>query len=282
MITFKRIGRHGRLGNQLFQYALLLGVSAKTGFKLGIPRAGHWLCEFNLPLDSFVDTFPPTSLFRETQFHFDHRVFDVKDGTDFLGYFQTEKYFLHVADEVRTHLDLSDAYREKAAEDMAEYRNIWDGALPDGYETVMVHVRRGDNVHGGGMNPEIHAQHIPLQPLAYYQNAIRAVTARSKRALAFLVFSDTQEDADWCRENFRIDHAIYRGGPEEFPLWDFAAMLLCDHKIISNSTMSWWAAWLSETPSTIVVRPALWFGPAHAAWNLDDVTPQRWIIQDAS
>ena len=36
MITYSQLGRNGRLGNQMFQYALLLGIQAKLGYNIVI------------------------------------------------------------------------------------------------------------------------------------------------------------------------------------------------------------------------------------------------------
>jgi hypothetical protein len=283
MISFSRLGSHGRLGNQLFQYALLLGVAAKTGFKIGIPRMRHLLGEFHLPEEVFNASIHPsrriTPSHRERQYGFDESVFSVEDGTDFFGYYQTEKYFEHVGETVRSHLVPASKYVERATADMDGYRSEWDRTLPPGYSTVMLHMRRGDNVHGGGIDPKLHASFIPLQPLAYYRNAIDLLSQCTKQALAYVVFSNDSADAAWCSENFPLPNAVYRGGPEDDPVWDFACMLLCDHKIISNSTMSWWAAWLSEKPSAIIVRPTLWFGPAYPPprWDIKDLFPERWL-----
>ena len=38
MITFNNIGYFGRLGNQMFQYASLVGIATKKGFEYGIPH----------------------------------------------------------------------------------------------------------------------------------------------------------------------------------------------------------------------------------------------------
>ena len=38
MITFSRLGTYGAMGNQLFQYAALFGLSRKTGFEMRIPE----------------------------------------------------------------------------------------------------------------------------------------------------------------------------------------------------------------------------------------------------
>jgi len=35
MLTFKNLGKWGRLGNQMFQYSLLYNAGKKTGFEIG-------------------------------------------------------------------------------------------------------------------------------------------------------------------------------------------------------------------------------------------------------
>ena len=37
MITMSTLGKNGAMGNQLFQYAVLYGISKKTGFEMRIP-----------------------------------------------------------------------------------------------------------------------------------------------------------------------------------------------------------------------------------------------------
>ena len=37
MLTFEKIGYYGRLGNQMFQYAALVGFAEKSGLDYGIP-----------------------------------------------------------------------------------------------------------------------------------------------------------------------------------------------------------------------------------------------------
>ena len=40
MLTFNKLGKSGRLGNQMFQYAALRGIAANRGFDWAVPPPG--------------------------------------------------------------------------------------------------------------------------------------------------------------------------------------------------------------------------------------------------
>ena len=63
-------------------------------------------------------------------------------------------------------------------------------------------------------------------------------------------------------------------------LWPLAAMAACDHHIISNSTFSWWGAWLNPSPAKQVVRPSVWWGARTAHLEDADICPESWQIAD--
>jgi hypothetical protein len=58
---------------------------------------------------------------------------------------------------------------------------------------------------------------------------------------------------------------------------------LCDDFIISNSTFSWWSAWLGEKESSKIIRPHQNFdGNKRLESDDKDYFPERWIAYDAS
>ena len=78
-------------------------------------------------------------------------------------------------------------------------------------------------------------------------------------ATAFMVGSD---DLPWCRTFFTPERfpGMTFAFVEEDPATQLYAQALCRHNVISNSTFSWWGAWMNRSPDKIVVAPRFWSG----------------------
>lgn len=254
MITFTRLGRFGRLGNQLFQYALLKGVQAATGWTAKVPAdgaPGFRLPEvFQIECPRLDERDVVQAEFQEPSFRFHPEVFEVGDGVDFVGYFQSQRYFAAVADELRRELRFLPVIAARADDALADLRRR-HACL------VSLHVRRGDYVGNDAHQ---------VCGLDYYA---RARAALPEDAL-FVICSD---DPAWCRQAF--------GG---WPAWQcelddattLAVMSRCDHHVVAASTFSWWGAWLNPSPRKIVLAPRTWFGPAFAHLETCDLLPSAW------
>jgi hypothetical protein len=113
--------------------------------------------------------------------------------------------------------------------------------------SVAVHVRRGDYV----------GSRYEMATPGYFKEAIRIVAKNESSAEpVFFIFSDGM---DWCREALAgIDAKIVfvecndnDNGPADMYL-----MSRCSHFILSNSTFSYWSAFLSDrTPDKLVISP---------------------------
>ena len=91
MLSFNKLGKSGRLGNQMFQYAALRGIAANRGFDWVIPPPGtsgidEYGCENNYCM---FETFKMTGATEEhhgipgnrqwaiwKEFHFNQELFD--------------------------------------------------------------------------------------------------------------------------------------------------------------------------------------------------------------
>jgi len=253
VITFSAIGRLGALGNQMFQYAALLGASAKTGLPYAFdPEAGDLSRGFLLtPAPRPSDE--PRAIYREPGFPFHPGIFEIEDGTDLHGFFQSERYFEQIASRVRCEFSFRPEWRRMAEELVGPYR----GAGP----LVAVGVRRGDYLR----LPDLH----PALPPDY---TLRAMARFARNGASnFLVFSD---DVRWCREHVEGESVAVM--EEADPFVHMAAASLCDHFIIPNSTFAWWGAWLGANPAKAVLAPRCWFGPGYAHLDTRDLLPDGW------
>ena len=283
MIGFDHIGTMGRLGNQMFQYAALKGIAAHRGYEYTIPPENpkiqidnYGLIEaFELSdnkkigwLNTQYDIIP------EKHFHFDEDLFNTfPDGSGLYGFFQSEKYFKHIEDEIREDF----TFKKEWLEPCEEFRKDL------GDEVIFLHVRRGDPnlADKRGFKwayTQCSSQHPP-QPLEYYEKALKEFDDD----MPVVVFSDS---IDWVKEQdlFKPDRFMISEQTDKFsdgalvPYIDLCLMTLCDHAIIANSSMSWWGAWLIQNEYKKVVAPKMWFGPAYADKDTKDLYPKGCIV----
>jgi len=271
MVTFTELGRLGRLGNQLFQYAALKSISLEKGCKIKIPNPQKmewqnqkcYLGKFNLECE-YLDPQDYSHIqyrFQEadhTQFY--SEVFGAPDNTDFVGYFQNYRYFSKYEDIIRKEFTLNDSIKKKASDYLDNIRKLGESDC----DIVSVHMRRGDNVDG--TNPEYSNFYgkgdVLSKDSAFGKYFYSALDQFKDKNVKFLVFSGgsrkggvhNQSDIEWCKANFYGDNIYYCEGNED--IVDFEIMRQCDHNITCHMTsFGWWAAFLNENPDKIVVAP---------------------------
>lgn len=91
----------------------------------------------------------------------------------------------------------------------------------------------------------------------YYHTAWNELRARTGVRKA-IVFSDDPPEALRMLD-LEGDVSIVHGDSHAEAWIDMARMSRCDHFIISNSSFSWWAAYLATSPRKVVVAPRFWF-----------------------
>ncbi|GJQ57564.1 MAG: hypothetical protein D8M57_19995 [Candidatus Scalindua sp. AMX11] len=142
-ITFSRLGKHGRLGNQLFQIAVVIAHSKKFGISAKFPK---WHCKYdNIYYSDFfknkideslqLDLIPHVKVYREPFFHYTEIPKQI--NTDFYGYFQSDKYFNHCLEEIKKLFEPKEAMIEQISE---KYKNLTFSQI------CSIHIRRGDYI----------------------------------------------------------------------------------------------------------------------------------------
>ncbi len=198
------------------------------------------------------------TMYNEPTFNFTE-IPQIEGNVYLRGYFQSELYFkeyeneikqlffqpTHVIDKVINNIAL-DSYNVKINED----------------NTCSIHVRRGDYLNS--------PNHHPTQNMNYYMKAIKQMPKDS----VFLIFSD---DMAWCKENFPDIPEKFKFIEGTTDYEDILLMSLCKNNIITNSTFSWWGAWLNQNKEKIVIAPKTWFGSAYSNYSTKDLYCENWI-----
>jgi hypothetical protein len=277
---------NGNFGNNLFQYALgkQLAIKNKTTLRLityrylnkhnilgrkGITALKVFTMEpvlytamiheaiirrLGIPWSFFMD-----KVYYEKDWGFNPEVLTVKDGVYLDGYFQSEKYFKSIEHIIRNSLRFKkDTFGEQGAIYKEQILNL---------NSVGLHVRRRDYLTSPLHN---------VCNMRYYSKSI-AYIQDQLASPHFFIFSD---DLEWCRENFHIPNCSFVNiqAAKNNPIIDFQLMSLCKHNIISNSTFSWWAAWLNDNHEKLVVAPNRWFNDERMNDQaLQDTIPADWV-----
>ena len=278
-ITFSELGNRGRLGNQSFQYAAAKSYALKNNMSLFIPTdKEHKLGNFNISgiriKKQYLKLLNKEN-FEQIGFHFDTAFYKYSKRIDINGSFQSEKYFIEHRDIFLREFILKDILKNDYCLQYIEKIRLEN----PGKSIVALHNRRGDNIPSknkysdkelGVFRPDKEAFH-PLLSMDYIDKARSYFSGA-----VFLIFSDNTEDIQWFKDHIHGENHYYSEGHDD--LTDLTLMKYCDHNIISNSTFSWWAAWLNENPDKKVIAPKKWFGDHYKSWSLKDLYPSNWIL----
>ncbi len=259
----------GGLGNQLFGFAIGIAASERVQTNLvlntsQLSHRGYQLPELGVSIATNSSSPIPHSnlieritrnlrlgnlsgsikrineqyLFTEIERIVDKRFFSIQDNTYIRGYFQSAQYFENYRDKITQHLNLEIQSGTHPAMIISD-----NGEKP----WTAVHVRRGDYLN--------HLEVFQLTSEKYYRKACEMVNSQNKN-MRYVVFSD---DVDLARDVFPNGNRYI--GPEELsnPKQILSLMSNANNLIGSNSSLSWWSAYLSKAGSGLRIFPRPWF-----------------------
>lgn len=151
------------------------------------------------------------------------------------GNWGTRFYFRDYENEIRRMFTFQNPLSKEAQKVADEIRNTQN--------SVTLHWRRSDYVRlGSCLSKE------------YFEMAMEHINLHLNKPV-FFVFS---EDKEWVRQQFcgLPYHILYPEYKSEKPgIEDFRLLMTGENQIISNSSYSWWAAYLNPNPKKIVIAP---------------------------
>jgi hypothetical protein len=234
MISFSTLGIRSGLGNHLFQYVFLRTTAQRLGVQFYCPE---WIGDFVFELnDTLERAKSPSSIFSEyvepRQYTgINKSAFCIQDGTNIQGYFQTEQYFNK--DHVR------EWYRFKE-DSLLNVRQKFESI--DFTKSCGLSIRLGDFVTTYG-----DLFYVPR--LEYYMRALKQVKNQDN----IIVFSDDISGAKVLLNKMGERFTFIDGYK---PYEGIYLQSLCHDFICSNSTYSWWGAWLNNRQDKVIVAPA--------------------------
>jgi hypothetical protein len=259
------VGAHlmGGIGNQLFQVSAGIALARDNNDVFCIDRNIPFNAMTGKPPNHYSDTlyrkiskiqyWPKTVGYHEKQeAHFDPIPYNGA-GTPWgwqiiSGYFQSPKYFNHHKGFLQQTFQFPKAIINKVRPKMEGL--YWNKLIRSGI--CGIHIRRGDYL----TIPKT----LPICPSEYYRECInRLEDGGIHTRWTYIVCTDSPEyvTKEFAKE-FDSDQFILSNSTDE--LEDLYILTQSDAVIMSNSSFSWWGAYLGKQKWN-VFAPQKWFGP---------------------
>lgn len=242
----------GGLGNQMFMIAHAYAKSLEYNKRFVIPEksnAGYCGLEHRLQniyrkFDA-IECLPKNGIYNPPELNL------VNLPVIYSGYFQGEKYFKKYSNIIKSAFSCTEEYADKI---FKNYPQLSSSSV------TSIHIRRGDYLYYKKIHPTLSKEYI--------SEVIKLVPETE-----YLFVSS--DDIGWCKQNIDGKNLIFLEelNPHE-QVW---TMQMCHNFIISNSTFSWWGAYLSNNPNKRVLAPSIWFGP-DGPKNWEDMYCTNWEI----
>jgi hypothetical protein len=175
-----------------------------------------------------------------------------KNNVTVEGYWQSEKYFLDIADKIRQELTIKEYI-------FSNNFYKWKNKIQEG-KFIAVHFRFYEDSKGN------------LEK-GYY---VRACEYLKKNSLEFkfLIFTDNLGEYKSKFSNI-YENALVISDEMLSELEEFELMRICKAHIIANSTFSWWAAWLSN--SELIIAPNFKKLEGEGTWGFRGLIPDYFV-----
>jgi hypothetical protein len=256
MISFSKLGNYGRLGNQLFQYAFLRATAERLNTRYYCPKWDgdniFYLNDDDMRVQQLIET--QHFFDANPEAGFTEKAMQIQDFTEIQGFFQSEKYYPNkqqVRDWYTFKSDLVEAVQ-------AKYQDI----LAKDYISISL---RLDSDYGSTR------EYFPLYPVSYYKKGLAIVKPKDH----VLVFADKPNLAKQflksLEKEYQFVYVEQLSGPQQLYL-----MTQCRANVITNSTFSWWGAWLNRHPQKKVVCASDWVR-AGVRNPIRDILCEDWI-----
>tara|TARA_B100000963_G_scaffold241913_1_gene211668 strand:+ start:582 stop:1343 length:762 start_codon:yes stop_codon:yes gene_type:complete len=248
----------GGIGNQLFQisagfaHAKKIQTDYAINYKIGLGNGqGYHHRRYR---DTLYKNIPETNhnVFIPYQDpKFSYTPISKLNNLCLIGYFQSKKYFLGYEEEVKSLFEFPNFLSNKVLNKLNKIKK----------KKVGIHLRLGD-YRAKSIEGVFHKIDYSL----YLNDAIKHFGDDYE----FLIFSD---DLSLLKQEVNLKNFVNLKNDNEIE--DLYSLSQCDSVIMSNSSFSWWGAFLGKTKEKVIC-PDKWFGP-RGPKNSQDLYEDSWI-----
>jgi hypothetical protein len=277
-VTNLNLGKKGRFGNALFQYALLKSISIKTGKKIYLHNIDKNISDDQLCLLTQLKLYTNKNLEKNklnvtfntynedcmSCFKYLENVFNLLSNINYNGYFQSYKYFDNIKHILEDDFTLMNTSVTEISNKILSIIKTKFGNK----ELIALHIRGGDKLKNNHFWWNITEEYL-IESLKYF----------NINNVVFLIFNTNVSDD--------INNIIYKHIPYDkriiitnSTLVDFNILKSCDHYILTNSSFGWWGAYLSNiNDNKKVIHPnSIFINKKDIRNNIKDYIPKNWII----
>ncbi|WP_417550088.1 alpha-1,2-fucosyltransferase [Methylophaga sp.] len=255
----------GRLGNQLFQY-VFLNTIAKENEKIIAINMWKFYDDFDINNPNFIPVIfgkyglylvrkvlKPFFLYVLVPLKLIVYVRQNRSETSALPTFNKTKGFLPITLVESNFFQSEDFFNSEKVDFTIKNKYIQQAEgflqrIPKQYTKVFIHVRRGDYLS----ETYLGEQGINL-PMSYFKNAMLEIDKEIKNPY-YVFLSDDPEFVEWSFSN--VKNKIISNNDM---VTDLAIMSECSYGIVSNSSFSWWGAYLMKNRIKVIF-PKFWYG----------------------
>lgn len=238
----------GGLGNQMFQYAAVYGISKANGFRpllCGQTVVGRVFRQLKVRrIEEDVETVTRSyGVYLERKSNaFDSRALSLNFMRNIVldGFYQSWRYFDHVRSDIRKQFQFRLSTVAAINNFLSDSTKLLAKDSDEPCVFVGIHMRRGDlldsyNIKAG----------YTVAESSYFSRAMQYFGKKFHRVV-FVVCSD---DMVWSTSNIHSGLSNVAVVFSQFsalsPEFDLALLAHCNHTIMTVGSFGWWAAWLA-------------------------------------
>ncbi|MEZ9539112.1 alpha-1,2-fucosyltransferase [Shewanella sp. 10N.286.51.B8] len=175
-------------------------------------------------------------LYNFDNFHYDTKAIN-SEVISIYGYFQSEKYF----EECKSIVDNSFRVKVNPTKNESDYLAIINSST-----SIAVSMRLGTDYTSSKI--------LNVCDKQFYLSSIEELKNRIKNPKFFIFSDEIGKAKDYLGDN---NDYIYIEGCNDYE--SLRLMYSCKHFVISNSSFSWWGAYLSRSSQKIILAPEKWY-----------------------